>query len=142
MLRHCEAARLQEQDQLADRQGVIGVGTGGEDQPPVEPQDPRQAEDGRRLAGVEKGKRSVVEIHTAEAYLRELNRKLGEELAEYQSSGDVAELADMAEVILALAQAKGLSVAAFEALRRQKVAERGAFENRLFLVAVDDSPVE
>ena len=68
-----------------------------------------------------------------EEYLRELDRKLGEELKEYLESGEVEELADLEEVLLAILAAKGVSVAEFEELRRKKLALRGGFENGLFL---------
>ncbi|HWI53918.1 MAG TPA: nucleoside triphosphate pyrophosphohydrolase [Symbiobacteriaceae bacterium] len=84
------------------------------------------------------GRNCEVEILTPDAYLTELDRKLAEELAEYQSSGDVEELADLLEVVYALVGAKGLTLEQFEVIRQAKVKKRGAFEDRLFLVKVDD----
>lgn len=84
------------------------------------------------------GKTCKVEILTHDAYQRELDRKLAEELAEYQASGDVTELADLVEVVYALVKAQGLTVPQFEALRQSKVDQRGAFDQRLFLIEVND----
>ncbi len=69
-------------------------------------------------------------------YIAYLNKKLGEELDEYLQSGDVEELADIQEVILALVQARGLSIDDFEALRFKKREERGGFDDRMVLVEV------
>jgi predicted house-cleaning noncanonical NTP pyrophosphatase (MazG superfamily) len=85
------------------------------------------------------GKTCLVEVLDQGAYLVELNRKLAEELAEYQASQDIAELADLVEVALALVKAKGHTLPEFEALRQAKVLDRGAFDQRLFLVQVDDA---
>jgi len=71
-------------------------------------------------------------------YLDALTQKLGEELAEYRESGEMAELADLLEVIYALAAARGTSPDELEAIRRQKQAERGGFDRRLFLRKVND----
>ena len=85
------------------------------------------------------GKTCLVEVLDQDAYLRELNRKLAEELAEYQASQDLAELADLVEVTLALIKTKGPTLSEFEALRQAKALDRGTFDRRLFLVQVDDA---
>lgn len=79
-----------------------------------------------------------MEVLSPDAYLSELDRKLAEELAEYQASGSVEELADLVEVVYALVKARGHSLEQFETLRLAKVRERGAFENRLFLTEVHE----
>lgn len=64
---------------------------------------------------------------------RLLLAKLDEETAELAASGhaDVAEYADVFEVLLALAARKGIPAEAIEATRRQKLASRGGFERGL-----------
>ena len=74
---------------------------------------------------------------TDDEYVTQLNAKLVEELAEYQHSGEVEELADIVEVALALAQAKGVSHAKFDAIRTEKALKNGAFTQKLFLEWVD-----
>jgi len=69
----------------------------------------------------------------AKQYEAALNEKLKEEMNEYLSDGSVEELADMAEVILALAKHKGVSQEAFETLRLNKREARGGFDARLYL---------
>ena len=48
------------------------------------------------------------------------------------------ELADMLEVMYAIAEARGWSVSELEAVRREKAEKRGAFEKRIFLERVND----
>lgn len=62
-----------------------------------------------------------------------LRAKLVEEGGEYIASGDPEELADVLEVVHALAAAHGISPAELERLRAAKAAERGAFGKRLVL---------
>lgn len=60
-----------------------------------------------------------------------LREKLREETAEYLEAGDVQELADVLEVVYALAALDGLTPADLEALRAGKAEVRGAFLRRL-----------
>lgn len=73
-----------------------------------------------------------------EEYLSELNKKLGEELKEYYESGDVEELADIAEIIYAIAKHKGVGQQEFDNIRKKKVEKRGGFEEKLFLISVKE----
>ncbi len=76
------------------------------------------------------------------AYQRELRSKLQEELQEYLDAetdkDSVEELADLIEVIYALAKIHGASAEALEAVRQQKSEARGGFEKRIFLDQVDE----
>lgn len=68
----------------------------------------------------------------AEHELHDLLRaKLAEEVVEYLESGDVAELADILEVVLALARQVGLSPSDLEKIRAAKADERGGFDKHL-----------
>ncbi len=80
-----------------------------------------------------KGEDCTTRILDEQEYLTALNTKLQEELKEYLESGDVEELADLQEVLLAIVKAKGVTFANFEALRQNKVDKRGAFDQRIFL---------
>ena len=70
-------------------------------------------------------------------YLLELNKKLKEEVNEYLESGNIEELADIEEVLLAILAFKNVSKETFEEIRIQKVLKRGAFNNRIFLERED-----
>lgn len=69
-------------------------------------------------------------------YLRRLEEKLSEELSEYLESGQLEELADLLEVMMALVKAKGYAWQELEQIRMDKLAERGGFEQKLLLRSV------
>ena len=76
------------------------------------------------------GKSCVTEILSDEAYLRMVDAKLDEELAEYHSDQNVEELADLLEVIYAAAMARGYTLEQLESVRTAKAEKRGAFADR------------
>jgi len=88
------------------------------------------------------------EAHTRrlsdEEFATALARKLVEEAEEFAATPTAEELADVLEVVRALATAAGSSLDEVEAVRRAKAAERGAFDERLLLesVAYADQPDE
>lgn len=84
------------------------------------------------------GGRCVWSILNEEDYRVLLDAKLNEELAEYQRSKSLEELADLLEVMMAVVQARGSSFEALEAIRRDKAALRGGFSRRILLTEVDD----
>ena len=84
------------------------------------------------------GKECSTEILSPEEYLRQLDRKLDEELAEYHRDQNVEELADLLEVIRAAAVARGYSPEELERVRAEKAAKRGGFEQRIFLKEVTE----
>lgn len=72
-------------------------------------------------------------------YLRMLDAKLDEELAEYHHDQNVEELADLLEVIYACASARGYTMAELEAVRAEKAAKRGGFEKKILLKTVTEA---
>ena len=84
------------------------------------------------------GKSCKVRRLGEEEYREALKQKLGEELAEYSLSGEVAELADLVETVYALVSANGVSPGEFEDMRRLKREDRGGFGERLLLMSVED----
>ena len=79
------------------------------------------------------GKSCVVELLDDDDYLRAIDAKLDEELAEYHEEQNIEELADLLEVIRAAAVARGYTVEELERVRAEKAAKRGGFEKKLFL---------
>lgn len=79
------------------------------------------------------GSKCKTEILSEEAYLKMVDAKLDEELAEYHKDQNIEELADLLEVIYAAAQARGYSVEELERVRAAKVEKRGAFQKRILL---------
>ena len=84
------------------------------------------------------GKTCVTRILPQEEYLAALDAKLTEELAEYQADKSMEELADLLEVMMAVAEARGHSFTEVEAIRRAKAEKRGGFRERIFLESVTD----
>ena len=84
------------------------------------------------------GKTCVTEILSQEEYLQKLDEKLCEELAEYQQSKELEELADLLEVMEAVVLARGYTWEELLAVCDQKREARGGFQNRLCLKEVRD----
>lgn len=84
------------------------------------------------------GKSCDIRILTDKDYLDALNAKLDEELAEYHKSGSVEELADLLEVIYAIAIAKGCPTQKLNTLRQEKASERGRFYKKIMLLSVEE----
>lgn len=84
------------------------------------------------------GKESITRVADGEELLDFLNNKLYEELDEYKDSGDIEELADLYEVVLAILDYKGVSLQEFENIRIEKREKRGAFKKGLVLEKVID----
>jgi predicted house-cleaning noncanonical NTP pyrophosphatase (MazG superfamily) len=83
------------------------------------------------------GKKAIYQtITNDEEYLKFLKDKLVEEMNEFLESDDVAELADMGEVMHALLEYKGVSVETFQRIRLEKLEKRGGFKNRILLKEV------
>ena len=82
------------------------------------------------------GNSCVTEVLSNEAYLRMLDAKLDEELAEYHQDQNLEELADLLEVIFAAAEARGYTREQLEQIRAKKVEERGGFAQKLLLKEV------
>ena len=85
---------------------------------------------------MQSGKRPAYSFLSDEDYLAKLDEKLNEELAEYQENKSVEELADLLEVIRAVAVARGSSIEEVEAIRQDKAAKRGGFEKKILLTEV------
>ena len=84
------------------------------------------------------GKECVYTILEDEEYLAMLDQKLNEEMAEYQQDKSMEELADLLEVMMAVAKARGYAWEAVEIIRRAKQEKRGGFEKRIFLKTVTE----
>ncbi len=70
-------------------------------------------------------------------FLVEMEKKLSEEVTEYQNDKNPEELADILEVIYKIAKLKGISSEELEKIRTDKIEKRGVFENNLFLIDTD-----
>ena len=88
------------------------------------------------------GKTFTSRLLPEDEYLLELNKKMHEELAEYEtatSSEDaLEELADLLELIHAVTEYYDSTVDELEQIRADKATKRGGFEERIFLMEVED----
>lgn len=89
------------------------------------------------------GKECRTRILNPEEYTAELKVKLNEESAEYFKTDNnkdaLEELADMLEVIRALAEAHGSDWEELEKIRVQKAEARGGFQERVYLIDVNEA---
>ena len=83
----------------------------------------------------ESGKNCNVKKLDDSEFLVQLEKKLVEELAEYQESKNVEELADVLEVIYRISNLKGFDL---DKARLGKIEKRGKFEKNLFLIDTSD----
>ena len=82
------------------------------------------------------GKTCKTAILNDEDYLRMIDAKLDEELAEYHKDQNIEELADLMEVIYAAAAVRGYTVEQLERVRAEKAEKRGGFQKKLLLIEV------
>jgi predicted house-cleaning noncanonical NTP pyrophosphatase (MazG superfamily) len=79
-----------------------------------------------------KGLEPVIYTASTEEYATRLRDKLREEVEEFIASGnDPEELADILEVLYALAEQAGTDLRQVEKLRAAKAEERGGFDDRI-----------
>lgn len=88
------------------------------------------------------GKQFSTRILSDEEYIKELKKKSFEELEEYVNTRNnedaIEELADLLEIIHALAEFHGASIEKVEEVRKRKAEKRGGFKERIFLIEVED----
>ena len=83
------------------------------------------------------GKKCNTEVLNDAEYLKMIDAKLDEEVAEYHEDQNIEELADILEVVYAAANARGYTVEELEQLRSDKAEKRGTFEKKIFLKSVE-----
>ncbi len=82
------------------------------------------------------GKTCETEILSDAEYLKMVDAKLDEELAEYHQDQNLEELADLTEVIHAAVIARGYSLEDLERVRAEKYEKRGGFSKKILLKEV------
>jgi predicted house-cleaning noncanonical NTP pyrophosphatase (MazG superfamily) len=89
-----------------------------------------------------KGKEFSTKVLNDEDFIKYLKEKAYEELDEYCTAETdreaVEELADLLEVIRALAKHHGSSIEEVEVVRKYKAEKRGGFQEKVFLIEVED----
>ncbi|MDF2036332.1 nucleoside triphosphate pyrophosphohydrolase [Cytobacillus oceanisediminis] len=88
------------------------------------------------------GKNFSTRVLDNKEYIKELKLKCFEELNEYVETDNnedaIEELADVLEIIHALAEYHGASIEKVEEVRKQKAEKRGGFKEKIFLIEVED----
>ena len=84
------------------------------------------------------GKKPIIEILSQEDYLVELDKKLNEEVAEYQADKSIEEMADVLEVLLAICEARGHSIEELMRMRDIKSIARGGFKDKIYWVGNEE----
>jgi predicted house-cleaning noncanonical NTP pyrophosphatase (MazG superfamily) len=82
------------------------------------------------------GKTPVVHKADEAEYEAKLKKKLEEEVAEFLDKASGEELADVMEVVYALAEMLGVSIERLEEIRKNKAEKRGGFNERIVLEEV------
>lgn len=82
------------------------------------------------------GKKCETQVLTDREYLEMLDKKLDEELLEYHNDKNIEELADILEVVLAAAKARGYTADQLEKVRADKAEKRGGFSKKILLKSV------
>ncbi|KZN25699.1 hypothetical protein A4G99_04420 [Haladaptatus sp. R4] len=85
----------------------------------------------------ENDERPVTHVADDDEYERRLAEKLDEEVTEFRESGEPAELADVLEVVYALADSDGLTRDELERIRAEKADDRGGFTDGIVLERVE-----
>jgi predicted house-cleaning noncanonical NTP pyrophosphatase (MazG superfamily) len=80
-----------------------------------------------------KGVKYTLHEATPDEYDAKLKEKLKEEVQEYLKDLNTEELADILEVIYALAESHGATIEDLEKIRLIKLEERGGFKKQLIL---------
>lgn len=84
------------------------------------------------------GKKSYCHIADEKEYLEALKDKINEEVEEFYETPCIEEMADILEVLGALADYHGFSKYEIEKARLEKNRKRGAFKNRIILEKVKE----
>lgn len=84
------------------------------------------------------GGKAAYHILSEEKHIVELDKKLNEEVKEYQADKNLEEMADILEVLHAICKARGYTIEELEAKRRGKAEVNGSFDEKIFLEYVEN----
>ena len=83
------------------------------------------------------GEKPIYRVLNNDEYLTELHKKLFEEAKEFIEEDSIDELADLLEVIYAIAKEKNIQLSKVEQIRLMKREKRGGFDNKIYLETVE-----
>jgi len=87
---------------------------------------------------LKEGSLPTTRILNDEEYIKELNKKLTEEVNEYLEAENIEEMVDILEVIRAILDFKNVSYEDIEEKRIKKAKKRGAFKDKVYLEKVTE----
>lgn len=87
---------------------------------------------------INNGQTPKTRVLSDDEYRASLLEKLQEEVTEFISDKNGEELADILEVLHALAESIGLTPQDIENIRKQKADDRGGFSKKIFLESVEE----
>ena len=85
------------------------------------------------------GEKPNFRIMEEEEYIQALEQKLDEEVGEFHRDKNTEELADILEVVFALAKTLDCSVDELMQVYQKKHDARGGFDHRIFLISKEDA---
>ena len=84
------------------------------------------------------GEKPIYHTLSDEEYLNELHKKVFEEANEFVEDDSPEELADLLEVLYAIAKHKNINMDEVEKIRLKKREKRGGFEDKIYLETVEN----
>ncbi len=85
------------------------------------------------------GQLPTTRILDDDEYIKELNKKLTEEVNEYLDGENIEEMVDILEVIRAILDYRNVSYEEIEEKRLKKLKKKGAFKDKVYLEKVLES---
>lgn len=84
-----------------------------------------------------KGRKASYKVLNQAEYIQELDKKLFEEAHEFVEEHSIEELADLMEVVLAIMEARNISIEEVEKARILKQDKKGGFKDKIYLIDVE-----
>lgn len=78
------------------------------------------------------GKEPIIRVLSEQEFLNELDKKLYEEVEEYQADKSLEELADVLEIVYTICESRGYAIEDLMEIKAQKKDKRGGFKDRIY----------
>ena len=88
------------------------------------------------------GRKATWRIMDDDEYIKELNKKLLEEVHEFIEENAIEELADIIEVIQSIMRVKNISYEELKNVQQMKREKKGGFSNKIYLVGVEQDKAD
>ncbi len=88
------------------------------------------------------GRKATWRVMDDDEYIKELNKKLLEEVHEFIEENAIEELADIIEVIQSIMRVKNISYEELKNVQQMKREKKGGFSNKIYLVEVEQDKAD